>query len=84
MTELDFIKSRGIGECVCGAIPELAGNFGHVAVAPGHERNLVMPDLAAYGSNGIAEGAVPLRVPSSRSGGERRVDSEIVRPEGDE
>jgi hypothetical protein len=30
-------------------------------VAPGHERNLVVPDLAADGGNGIAEGAVLFR-----------------------
>jgi hypothetical protein len=31
-------------------------------VAPGHERNLVVPDLAADGGNGIAEGAVLFRI----------------------
>jgi hypothetical protein len=33
--KLDFIELRGIGECVCGAVSQLAGNFDTVPVAPG-------------------------------------------------
>lgn len=65
---VDFIDLRGIGECVCGAVPQLAWDFNAVSVAPGHESNLMMLDLAAHGGDGIAEGAVRLGVPCGGRG----------------
>ena len=43
-----------------------------------------MPDLSAHRGDGIAEGAVRLWVPGGSRGSERRVSSEVMRPEGDE
>ena len=81
---LDFIELRGIGECVCRAVPQLARNFNSVPVGPGHEKSLMVPDLAAHRRNGIAESAVSLWVPCSGRGNQRRVGCEVMRPEGNQ
>ena len=83
-SELDFIESRGIGQRVYGVVPQLTGNFDAVPVAPGHERNLVLPDLATYGGDGIAEGAVSLWVPGSGRRSQRDFGGEVVRPESNQ
>ena len=50
-------------------------------MAPGHERNLVVPDFAAHGGNGIAEGAMSFWIPGGGRGNQRRVGGKVMRPE---
>ena len=61
-SQLDFIELGCIGESVCGAFPELAWNFDAVPALPGDAINLLMPKLAADRGDGVAEGAVRLRL----------------------
>ena len=44
----------------------------------------MVPDLAAHGGNGIAEGAVTLWVPGGGGGNQRCVDGEVMRPESNQ
>ena len=44
----------------------------------------MMPDPSTHGGDGIAESAVWLRVPGGSGGSERRVGSEVMRPEGEQ
>jgi len=56
--QLDFIESRGIGECICRALPQLAGNFDDICCSRRHGRTLMLPDLPSHRGDGIGEGAV--------------------------
>src|SRR5215470_17863492 len=82
--ELDFIESCGVGESVCHAVPDLAGYFDGFAAAAGSARNLLPPDFAPHGGDGVAEGALRLGIPGGGSGLEERVGVEVVRPQGNE
>jgi hypothetical protein len=44
----------------------------------------MLPDLSAYGGDGIAEGAVRLWVSGGSGGSQRRIGSEVMGPEGDQ
>ena len=44
----------------------------------------MLPDPSAHSGDGIAEGTVRLWVPGGSGGSERRLGSEVMRPEGDE
>src|ERR1700687_5225320 len=46
----------GVGESIFHAVPDMARNFDTISVRPGHERNLVVPDFASHGGDGVAEG----------------------------
>jgi hypothetical protein len=54
-----------------------------MAARPGHERNLMMPDLAADGRDGIAKGEDCFWIPGGGSRFELARFCEIVRPERD-
>src|SRR6516225_6115831 len=74
-------NSCGLGKRILHAIPDLAWNFYAISVRPGHERNLMTPDFAAYGSDRITEGEDPFWVPSSGPGLEFSGFGEIMCPE---
>src|ERR1700730_6307042 len=76
--------SVGIGEYVCGAIPELAWNLDNIPVLPGQARNLVLPDLPADCGDGVAKVAVRLGVPGGGSWSEWHSGCQVVRAEGNE
>ena len=44
------------GECVFNTAPDMARNFYAISARPGHARNLMVPDFAAYSRDGITEG----------------------------
>jgi hypothetical protein len=67
--QLDFIELCGVGESVCHTVPDLARNFYNFSALPGHERNLLRPDFAAHGGDGVAEGELGFWIPG---GGSRR------------
>jgi hypothetical protein len=59
---MDFVKVLSLtsadlgGEGIFHTLPDMGGNFDTISARPGHERNLVVPDLAAHGRDGVAEG----------------------------
>jgi hypothetical protein len=56
----------GVGDRVCDAFPGLAGNNDCVGRRPGHEENLMVPDFASDGCDGVAEGESALWIPGCR------------------
>src|SRR5215471_3798257 len=74
-------NSCGLGKRILHAIPDLAWNFYAISVRPGHERNLMTPDFAAYSSDRITEGEDRFWVPSSGPGLEFSGFGEIMCPE---
>jgi hypothetical protein len=59
-------KSCGVGERMRYAVPDMAWNFDTISARPGHERNLMAPNFAAYRGDGIAEGQDYFGIPCGR------------------
>src|SRR5271156_1895357 len=57
----------GVSECIFHSVPDMAGNFYTVSARPGHERNLIVPDFAAYRRDRVAEGEDRFWIPRSGS-----------------
>src|SRR5215468_4799760 len=74
-------NSCGLGKRILHAIPDLAWNFYAISVRPGHERNLMTADFAAYSSDRITEGEDRFWVQSSGPGLEFSGFGEIMCPE---
>src|SRR5215831_8785367 len=74
-------NSCGLGKRILHAIPDLAWNFYAISVRPGHVRNLMTADFAAYSSDRITEGEDRFWVPSSGPGLEFSGFGEIMCPE---
>jgi hypothetical protein len=64
MQKMDFVQVLsltladlgGVGEGVFHTLADMAGSFDTISAPPGHEGNLAVPDLAALGGDGVAEG----------------------------
>jgi hypothetical protein len=57
----------GVCEGVLHTAPDMGGNFDRVSARPGHERNLLAPDFATDGGDGVAEGEDGFWIPGGRS-----------------
>ncbi len=77
-------ESRGVGESVRHAVPDVAGYFDDFAAPPGCAKNVMRPDFATDSGHGVAKGAVRLGLPGGGSGPEERVGVKVVRPQGEE
>src|SRR6202140_1137373 len=53
---LSLAYSGGVSECIFHSVPDMVRNFYTVSALPGHERNLMVTDLAAHSRDGVAEG----------------------------
>jgi len=64
---LSLANSGGMSECIFHSVPDMVRNFYTVSARPGHERNLMVPDLAAHSRDGVAEGQDRFWIPCGRS-----------------
>lgn len=62
---------------------ECCSGFRAVAVAPGYQQTLLVPDVAADGGECVAEGRAYLRVPGAGRGGLAFGRTEACRQQGD-
>jgi hypothetical protein len=74
----------GVGDRVCDAFPGLAGNNDCVGRGPGHEENLMVPDFASDGCDGVAEGESALWIPGCRFGRDVSELRDVLHPETDD
>jgi hypothetical protein len=64
---LSLAYSGGMSECIFHSVPDMVWNFYTVSARPGHERNLMVPDLTAHSRDGVAEGQDRFWIPCGRS-----------------
>jgi hypothetical protein len=67
LLSLSLANSGGMSECIFHSVPDMVRNFYTVSARPGHERNLMVPDLAAHSRDGVAEGQDRFWIPCGRS-----------------
>jgi hypothetical protein len=64
---LSLAISGGVSECIFHSVPDMVRNFYTVSAWPGHERNLMLPDLPAHSGDGVAESQDRFWIPCGRS-----------------